>query len=104
MGTILKGHEFHYSRIQPDPGPQENLVFAVTRGAGLGGQREGLVYQNVLATYTHLHALGSPLWAPSLVRRAREYRQATLLPGDSHRQEGHEAPAARDSGRVTIFS
>jgi cobyrinic acid a,c-diamide synthase len=104
MGTILKGHEFHYSRIQPDPGPQENLVFAVTRGAGLGGQREGLVYQNVLATYTHLHALGSPHWAPALVRRAREYRQATHLPGDGHLQEGHEAQAARDSNRVTIFS
>jgi len=103
-GTILKGHEFHYSRIQPDPGPQENLVFAVTRGAGLGGQREGLVYQNVLATYTHLHSLGSPHWAPSLVQRAREYRQATHLPGDHHRQEGHEAPAARDSSRVTTFS
>lgn len=103
-GTILKGHEFHYSRIQPEPGPQENLVFAVTRGAGLGGQREGLVYQNVLATYTHLHALGSPHWAPALVRRARKYRQASHLPEDHRRHESYEAPAARDSGRVTIFS
>ncbi|MHB8068354.1 MAG: cobyrinate a,c-diamide synthase [Desulfobaccales bacterium] len=103
-GTILKGHEFHYSRIQPEPPPQENLVFTVTRGAGLGGQREGLVYQNVLATYTHLHALGSPHWATALVRRAREYRQATQLPAETPRQEGAGAPASRDSGRVTIFS
>ncbi len=103
-GTILKGHEFHYSRIQPEPQSQENLVFTVNRGAGLGGQREGLVYQNVLATYTHLHALGSPHWAPALVRRAREYRQVTHLPEGSSRQEGPGAPSGRDSSQATIFS
>jgi cobyrinic acid a,c-diamide synthase len=74
-GTILKGHEFHYSQISPDPGPQESLAFRVTRGEGLGGRRDGLVYRNVLATYTHLHAFGAPQWAPALVQRAREYRQ-----------------------------
>ena len=91
-GTILKGHEFHYSRIQPAPGPQESLVFKVNRGAGLGGQREGLVYQNVLATYTHLHALGSPLWAPALVRRARECRQASRLPGEGPQRQSYAVP------------
>lgn len=74
-GTILKGHEFHYSQIVPDPGLKEPLAFRVTRGGGVGGGREGFVYQNVLATYTHLHALGAPQWAPALVRRAREYQR-----------------------------
>jgi cobyrinic acid a,c-diamide synthase len=72
-GSQLKGHEFHYSRIHPEPGPQENLAFRVVRGAGLGGHREGFIFKNVLATYTHLHALGAPEWAPALVRQAREY-------------------------------
>jgi cobyrinic acid a,c-diamide synthase len=79
-GARLKGHEFHYSRIVPDPGPDTPLAFRVTRGAGIGGQREGLIFQNVLATYTHLHALGSPQWAPSLVNRAREYHQEMRHP------------------------
>jgi cobyrinic acid a,c-diamide synthase len=79
-GTRLKGHEFHYSRIVPDPGPDTPMAFRVTRGAGIGGQREGLIFQNVLATYTHLHALGSPQWAPSLVNRAREYHQEMRHP------------------------
>ncbi len=48
-------------------------LFRVTRGSGMAGQREGLLFQNVLATYTHLHALGCPQWAKALVRRAREY-------------------------------
>ncbi len=75
-GTRLKGHEFHYSRIQPEPGPEDALAFRVIRGAGIGGNREGLVYKNVLATFTHLHAMGAPQWAPALVRLARDYRQA----------------------------
>jgi len=79
-GTRLKGHEFHYSRLQPEPGPEAPLAFQMTRGAGISGQRDGIVYQNVLATYTHLHALGAPDWAPALVRQAlrhRERRQAS---------------------------
>lgn len=78
LGSRLKGHEFHYSRIQPEPGPTDALAFRVIRGAGVGGQRDGLLYKNVLATYTHLHALGAPQWAPALVARAREYRHARL--------------------------
>ena len=101
-GTILKGHEFHYSRIQPDPGPQENLVLKVTRGAGLGGQREGLVYQNVLATYTHLHALGSPEWAPGFVRRARECRRNSKPSGESPRRQSYDIPEAAGLGRGVV--
>jgi cobyrinic acid a,c-diamide synthase len=78
LGTHLKGHEFHYSRIQPEPGPEDALAFHVVRGAGISGNRDGLLYKNVLATYTHLHALGAPFWAPALVRLARQYRQIRL--------------------------
>jgi cobyrinic acid a,c-diamide synthase len=76
VGSRLKGHEFHYSRIIPEPGPEASLAFSMERGAGMGGQRDGLLYRNVLATYTHLHALGAPEWAPALVARARQYQQA----------------------------
>jgi cobyrinic acid a,c-diamide synthase len=86
-GTVLKGHEFHYSQIVPDPAPDDPLVFTVNRGSGIGGQREGLLYQNVLATYTHLHALGCPQWAAALVRRAREYRGEMSLEETAVRRE-----------------
>jgi cobyrinic acid a,c-diamide synthase len=36
-------------------------------------KRDGLFYRNVLAAYTHLHAGGSPQWAPALVERARVF-------------------------------
>ncbi len=31
------------------------------RGAGFINNRDGIYYKNVLATYTHTHALGMPL-------------------------------------------
>jgi cobyrinic acid a,c-diamide synthase len=94
-GTILKGHEFHYSRITPDPAADTPMAFRATRGTGMGGQREGLLCHNVLATYTHLHALGSPQWAPSLVQRAREYHRENPVP------EGI-ASAAEDAPRPVV--
>ncbi|MBW2030688.1 MAG: hydrogenobyrinic acid a,c-diamide synthase (glutamine-hydrolyzing) [Deltaproteobacteria bacterium] len=62
-GDTLRGHEFHYSR--PLMGDLEGvrLVFRVERGQGLGGSRDGLCTNNLLATYSHLHAIGYPAWA-----------------------------------------
>jgi cobyrinic acid a,c-diamide synthase len=77
-GAQLRGHEFHYSRIVPDPGPETSMAFRVTRGAGMGGGREGLLRLNILATYTHVHAAGTPQWAPALVRKALEYHRENL--------------------------
>lgn len=71
-GRILKGHEFHYSRVvNTDDLPE--MVFTMRRGVGIDGKTDGLRYKNVLATYTHLHALGTPEWAAGLVMQARQY-------------------------------
>lgn len=70
VGMEVKGHEFHYSRVLEWHGSDEDLVFAMKRGSGVIHQRDGIVYKNVLATYTHLHALGTPIWAKALVRNA----------------------------------
>jgi cobyrinic acid a,c-diamide synthase len=74
-GVIIKGHEFHYSRpvvsdeLQP-------MAYHMSRGHGIDGKGDGIVYKNVLAAYTHLHALGTPEWSSALVRKAREYRKS----------------------------
>ncbi len=68
-GTILRGHEFHNSRVTRLESPA--FAYRVTRGWGLDGRHDGLVYKNVLAAYTHLHALGTPQWAADFVRLAR---------------------------------
>ncbi len=78
IGTTLLGHEFHYSSVKEWKGRQENLVFSMQRGAGFLDGRDGVCVNNVLATYTHIHALGTPAWAAALVRASQGYRQKDM--------------------------
>ncbi len=70
VGLALKGHEFHYSRIASFSEEDVHFAFRVARGTGMDGKREGMVRRNVLATYTHLHALGCQAWADGISCRA----------------------------------
>ena len=76
-GTTLKGHEFHYSSVLEWEGNEDELAYTMARGTGLINGKDGLCYKNVLATYTHLHAQGTPEWAAALVRNALQFRQKT---------------------------
>jgi cobyrinic acid a,c-diamide synthase len=70
VGEVLRGHEFHYSRALIREEAKVTSVFKVLRGWGLDGIADGLCKKNLLATYTHLHAGGNLLWAPSLYNAA----------------------------------
>ncbi len=88
IGTVLRGHEFHNSRlvgITPLPSQGEGwgvgkssaapggltTAYHLNRGNGIGEGRDGLVYRNVLASYTHLHIAAAPAWAEGLVHASR---------------------------------
>jgi len=70
VGTEIRGHEFHYSRVSNWTRDQNELVFHMKRGVGIDKDRDGMVYKNVLATYTHVHAVGTPQWGEALVHQA----------------------------------
>ncbi len=74
VGTEIMGHEFHYSRILSRKEDEGHLAFLVKRGIGMDGTRDGLCRKNVLATFTHVHALGTREWAEGIVGRARRFR------------------------------
>ncbi len=76
-GAIVRGHEFHNSRVVDWQGDL-SAAYRLLRGNGLGGGRDGLVYRNVLASYTHLHSAGSPGWAEGLVARARAHAEEVV--------------------------
>ena len=51
-GSEIAAHEFHYSRLENlDPGL--DYAFEVTRGTGIDGRHDGLIYRNLLACYSH---------------------------------------------------
>jgi cobyrinic acid a,c-diamide synthase len=74
IGTKLNGHEFHYCRILSRTEDGNHTACRVLRGTGMDGKRDGMVRKNILACFTHLHALGTPQWADALIDKARQYR------------------------------
>lgn len=79
VDKILHGHEFHYSFVRStETFDQCSFVFSVMKGAGITNGREGISYKNVLATYTHLHAAGTPEWVSGLIQAAVGYKKRNL--------------------------
>ncbi len=70
VGERIRGHEFHYSSVLQWQGKETDFAFSMKRGIGFLNGKDGVCYKNVLATYTHIHALGTPSWAKTLVSRA----------------------------------
>jgi cobyrinic acid a,c-diamide synthase len=78
IGSEIRGHEFHYSRVSNWTGDKNDLVFQMKRGVGIDKDRDGILYKNVLATYTHIHAIGTPGWAGALIRRATLFKKMNI--------------------------
>jgi len=52
-GQMLRGHEFHYSRLIPESDVRYGLE--MDRGKGITGKHDGLIQNNAIGTYSHFH-------------------------------------------------
>jgi cobyrinic acid a,c-diamide synthase len=70
------GHEFHYSSLDGLP---ENSTFAyrVERGIGINQESDGLVYKNLLASYTHLRNTPSTPWVNRFLAFVGQHKAAS---------------------------
>jgi len=85
VGITLRGHEFHYSRVTQSDLDPKSLVFAMRRGTGILDGKDGVCYKNVLATYSHVHAIGTLEWAEGLIRQALAHQR--VLTNDTEKKE-----------------
>ncbi len=76
MDSVVRGHEFHHSCVENIDESRVSFAFRVTRGWGVDGHRDGAVYKNVLACYSHMHANTCPEWAPAVLQKALEFRKS----------------------------
>jgi len=97
IGERLKGHEFHYTYPHAVDEGRARFAFRVRRGYGFNGLNDGICRHNVLATYTHVHALGTESWAPSLVRAAEHYKSVKESRGAVLDDTGSHAGESRSS-------
>ena len=76
-------HEFHYSTLT-NIGAGVDYAYEVLRGTGIDGHRDGIVYRNVLASYSHLHDSQANPWPRRFVgyvRRCAGARSAPVAAG-----------------------
>ena len=101
QGTIVRGHEFHHSRLTATGALRYALT--VRRGQGIDGQHDGIVYKNLFASYLHLHAMGTPEWAENFVSLVQRYRDSrfkehgSMMSGPAEQQQlhGRQAKSSR---------
>jgi cobyrinic acid a,c-diamide synthase len=75
-GVVLRGHEFHYSKpVSFKKKKGVYFAFQMQRGQGIKNMMDGLCYKNVLATYTHTHALGLRQWTEGMLHAAENFRR-----------------------------
>ena len=77
--ATLRGHEFHYSSLEAID-PELKFAYRVRRGHGVDGQRDGIVYRNVLASYAHLRSGAGSDWAAQFVAFVHRQRQSMTWP------------------------
>ncbi|MHB1566785.1 MAG: cobyrinate a,c-diamide synthase [Acidiferrobacter sp.] len=69
----IRAHEFHYSSVENLPS-DTRFAYEVLRGYGVDGRHDGILYKNVLASYTHLRDVTTNHWAERFVRYVRHQR------------------------------
>ncbi|MDD3311125.1 cobyrinate a,c-diamide synthase [Pseudodesulfovibrio sp.] len=71
-GAAVRGHEFHYSFIQGEPGPGgPPTAYAVSGRKGVIDAPEGFLAGNTLGSYIHLHFGSNPAAARAFVAACR---------------------------------
>jgi cobyrinic acid a,c-diamide synthase len=68
---LIHAHEFHYSSIDNLPA-DTTFAYDMKRGHGVDGRHDGIVYKNLLASYTHLRATAGCDWPARFVRFVRQ--------------------------------
>ena len=70
-GELIRGHEFHYTSINTDDKTRFGLD--VKRGRGITGSEDGILQDNILASYIHVHACSHPNFAYKFTQYINEH-------------------------------
>ncbi len=64
---IVNAHEFHYSSIKTNK-KKYKYGFKVTRGYGVNGKSDGILYKNLVACYSHLRSTKKNNWIEQFLK------------------------------------
>jgi cobyrinic acid a,c-diamide synthase len=70
-GKTIRGHEFHYSKID-NVRKDTRFAYKLSKGKGVNGSMDGLMEYNTLASYMHLHFANKSL-AENFLLNCKQY-------------------------------
>ncbi len=70
-GRPIRGHEFHYSKID-NVRKDTRFAYKLSKGKGINGNMDGLMEYNTLASYMHLHFANKSL-AENFLLNCKQY-------------------------------
>ncbi|MGH2399259.1 MAG: cobyrinate a,c-diamide synthase, partial [bacterium] len=73
-GESVRGHEFHWSVLEPEGLP--DFAYHSSGGRGIEDGRDGIATDSLLATYAHVHFAARPEMAQRLVDACRRFHEA----------------------------
>jgi len=71
---IIYAHEFHYSDLE-NCAPEVDFAYEVVRGRGIDGRHDGIVVNNVLASFSHLRDVAAHSWTRRFVAFVRNRKK-----------------------------
>ncbi len=71
-GFTLRGHEYHYSKIQDVPADAK-FAYEMKIGKGISERCDGWIQNNLLASYMHIHFAYDPQIARNFIDACRRY-------------------------------
>ncbi|WOL39544.1 cobyrinate a,c-diamide synthase [Pyramidobacter sp. YE332] len=75
-GTVVRGHEFHFSSVQPDERTEASAAWRFVKKRTGAAYAAGYASANVLASYLHLHFAGSPQLACNFVDACERFARS----------------------------
>ena len=83
--TSLRAHEFHYSELTGLAGDAK-FAYRVQRGSGIQQQQDGLIYRNLLASYTHLRNTAENPWVKRFLHFVQTHKLTNSIDSNKLRQ------------------
>ena len=69
---VLPAHEFHYAQLKDLP-DDSKYAYAIKRGFGIDGVRDGLIVGNCMASFSHLRNTAQTPWVPAFTTFVRNH-------------------------------
>ncbi len=76
-GTDIYAHEFHHSSLE-NIDDSLSYAYEIERGHGIDGRKDGIIFRNTVAGYTHLRSTQASPWVEQFVKFVKQHKKESV--------------------------